>query len=220
MVIVYGLIAVVLAYLIGSIPFAYIVTRLATGRDIRKLGGGNVGARNTFREVGLWAAVIVAIFDVGKGVAAVILAHRLLGTPQVWEFGAPQLFLMAAAVAAVSGHMWSVYLKFDGGNGLAATVGVLAVLMSRELLIALALTLLLAVIIRNIVLSVNISLLSVPISAVILEGSWLAVVFPIILAIILVLNFIPTAQAALAEAGSKENLVAGLFRGDKAEKEV
>jgi len=65
--IITGLIAIVIAYLLGSINSAYIVTRLVTGKDIRQLGGGNAGGRNVFREVGFWAAVPVGIFDIGKG---------------------------------------------------------------------------------------------------------------------------------------------------------
>ncbi len=127
--IVNGAIALIVAYLLGSIPSAYIITRLATGKDIRQLGGGNVGAQNVFREVGWRAGIPVLIFDVGKGAAAVAIAY--------WLLGAPLLFLLAAGLAVVAGHMWSIFLRFTGGNGLATTIGVLSVLMTRELLIAL-----------------------------------------------------------------------------------
>ena len=193
-----GVIAVVIAYLLGSIPAAYITTRLRIGKDIRQLGGGNVGARNVYREVGLGAAIPVAIFDVGKGAAAVAIAH--------WVLGAPLLFVLAAGLAAVAGHMWSIYLKFTGGNGLSATIGVLAIVMPWELLIVLGLMLILTAITRNPVLSVNISLLSVPVSTWFLEKSWMLVVFSIALALILALHFLPTARAALAKAGNREKV--------------
>ncbi len=202
-----GVIAIIIAYLLGSIPSAYIVTRLETGKDIRQLGGGNVGARNVLHEVGLGVAIAVGIFDVGKGAAAVAIAY--------WLLGAPLLFVLGAGLAVVAGHIWSIYLKFTGGNGLATSIGVLSVLMTRELLIALAITVVFIVITRNPVLSVNISLLSVPVSAWFLEKSWLPVVFTIVLLLILVLNFLPTARAALVEAGSKENFVAELLRRNK-----
>ena len=112
--IVTGIIVIIIGYLLGSIPSAYIITRLLTGKDIRQLGGGNVGARNVFREVGLGPAIGVGIFDVGKGIAAVAIAYWLLGWPQLWSLGAPQVFALGAGVAAVAGHMWSVYLKFTG----------------------------------------------------------------------------------------------------------
>ncbi len=206
--IVTGIIALIVAYLLGSIPLAYIITRLRTGKDIRKLGGGNVGARNVFMEVGKGAGIAAGTFDVAKGAAAVAIAY--------WVLDAPPLFVLLAGLAAVAGHMWSIYLKFTGGNGLATTIGVLSVLMSRELLIVLAITIPLIVFTRNPVLSVNISLISVLISAWFLERSWLFVVFSIILALILVLHFLPTARAALAKAGSREKFVAELLRRNKA----
>jgi len=206
-----GVIGIIIAYLLGSIPSAYIITRLAKGKDIRQVGGGNVGTRNVFREVGLGAAIAVGIFDVGKGAAAVAIAY--------WLLDASQLFVLAAGLAAVVGHMWSIYLKFTGGNGLATTLGVLSVLMTRELLIALAVTTVLIVFTRNTILSVNISLFSVPISGWFLkENNWLFVVFSILLILIMILHFIPTAKAALAKAGSRENLFAELLRSNKAKK--
>jgi len=204
-----GIIAVIIAYLLGSIPMAYIVTRLATGKDIRQLGGGNVGANNVFREVGKWAGVGVGIFDVGKGVAAVAIAY--------WGLDAPQFFVLGAGLAVVVGHIWPVYLKFTGGNGLATSLGVLSVLMTRELLIAIGVTLVLFVVTSNIILSVNISLLTVPISGWFLEKSWPLVIFSLVLLLIMLLHFVPTAMAAVVKAGSRENFFAELLRRDKKE---
>jgi glycerol-3-phosphate acyltransferase PlsY len=212
--IVIGIIAIVIAYLLGSIPAAYIITRLRMGKDIRKLGGGNVGARNVFVEVGKAAGIGVAIFDVVKGAAAVAIAEWLLGGPKPFVPG-PGLFVLVAGLAAVAGHIWSIYLKFTGGNGLATALGILSLLMTKELLIALAITVLLVVVTRNPVLSVNLSLLSVPISGWFLEGQWLYVVFAIILIVMMVLHFLPVAKADFARAGSIENFVAELLRKKK-----
>ena len=206
-----GFVAIIIAYLLGSIPAAYIVTRLATGKDIRRLGSGNVGGNNVYRHVGLRAAIPVAIFDVGKGTAAVAIAHWLLDAP-LFE---PHLFVLLAAIAVVAGHTWSVYLKFSGGNGLSATIGALAIIMPWELLIVIALLLVLKVITRNLVLSVNISLLSVPISAWFLEREWMYVGFCIVLIIMLVLNFTPQIKADLAKAGSRRNLFNKFLRRGK-----
>jgi len=203
-----GLIAIIIAYLLGSINSAYIVTRLVTRKDIRQLGGGNAGGRNVFREVGLLAAIPVAIFDIGKGTASVAIAHWLLNVP-LFEI---HHFVLLAGLAAIAGHIWSIYLKFTGGNGLAATVGVLAILMPWALLVIFVIMFILTAITRNPVLSLNIGLLSMPVSAWFLEKSWLPVVFSIFVIIILVLNFIPTASAALAKAGSRRNLLAQLMR--------
>lgn len=203
-----GFISIIVAYLLGSIPAAYIVTRLATGKDIRRLGSGNVGGNNVFQEVGLRAAIPVAFFDVGKGTAAVAIAHGLLNVP-LFE---PHIFVLLSGIAAVAGHIWSIYLKFSGGNGLSATIGVLAILMPWELLIVCGLIILLSAITRNLVLSTNISLLSVPISAWFLEKEWLYIGFCIILIVMMVLNFIPTARAALVKAENRKNLIADLLR--------
>ena len=203
-----GFVSIIIAYLLGSINSAYIVTRLVTGKDIRQLGGGNAGGRNVFREVGLVAAIPVVIFDMGKGVASVAIAHWFVNVP-LFEM---HPFVLLAGTAAVAGHMWSVYLKFTGGNGLAAAIGVLAMIMPRELLIVLAIMIVLTVFTHNPVLSLNISLLSMPVSTWFLERLWLPVVFSIVLIVIMMLNFIPTARAALVKAEGRRNLFNQLLR--------
>jgi glycerol-3-phosphate acyltransferase PlsY len=206
-----GFVVIIIAYLLGSISAAYIITRLLTGKDIRRLGSGNAGANNVYRHVGLRAAIPVAILDVSKGTAAVAIAHWLLDTP----FFEPHLVVLLAGLAVVAGHIWSIYLKFSGGNGLSATIGALAIIMPWELLIVVALTLAIKVITRNLVLSINISLLSVPISAWFLEREWMYVVFCIALIIMLVLNFTPQIKADLAKAGGGRNLFNEFLRRGK-----
>lgn len=206
-----GFVAIIIAYLLGSIPAAYIVTRLVTGKDIRRLGSGNAGGNNVYLHVGLKAAIPVAIFDVGKGTAAVAIAHWLLGVP-LFE---PHLFVLLAGIAVVAGHTWSVYLKFSGGNGLSATIGALAIIMPWELLIVIALLLVLKVITHNLVLSTNISLLSVPISVWFLEKEWLYVGFCIVLIIMLVLNFVPQIRTDLAKTGGRRNFFSELLRKER-----
>jgi glycerol-3-phosphate acyltransferase PlsY len=206
-----GILAVIIAYLLGSINGAYIVTRLATGKDIRTLGGGNAGGRNVFRSVGLRAAVPVVIIDLGKGAGSVAIANWLLGVP-VYEL---HIFTCLAGLAAVAGHMWSVYLKFTGGNGLGASIGALSMLIPWSLLIVLGIMGLLSLFTRNPVLSLNIALLSLPVSAWFLHHNWLPVVFSVILILIMVLNFIPTAREAMAKAGSADSLRDDLLRKDK-----
>jgi glycerol-3-phosphate acyltransferase PlsY len=203
-----GIVAVIIAYLLGSINSAYIVTRLVTGKDIRQLGGGNAGGRNVFRSVGIWAAVPVAIFDMGKGTASVAIAYWLLDVPLFDT----NIFVLLAGIAAIAGHMWSVYLKFTGGNGLAAAIGALAILLPWELLIVFGIMLVLTAIIRNPVLSLNIGLLSLPVSSWFMEKELLPVLFTIVIIIMLILNFIPTARTALVKAGSKGRLFDQLMR--------
>ncbi len=108
------------AYLLGSFPSAYLMTRLFKGRDIRSLGSGNVGGMNTARNVGLVPGLLTGLLDLGKGMLAVYLARRL------WP-GDPYLPLWAA-VGCVIGHNWMVYIGFKGGKGLGVTIGALLLL--------------------------------------------------------------------------------------------
>ena len=206
-----GIIAIVAAYLLGSFPTGYVATRLFIGKDIRQLGSGNVGANNVFGQVGPMAGIAVGLIDVSKGAAAVAIAHTIVDIP-LFE---PGLYVVLAGLAAVLGHIWPIYLRFVGGNGLAVTVGTLIILMPLELGIFCALLLVLWAITRNLILSVYISMVSVPVSAWLLLKDWLYTGYGIILILVLVLAFLPTAKAALVKAGSKNNLFAELLRRDR-----
>jgi glycerol-3-phosphate acyltransferase PlsY len=113
------LLVLLYAYIIGSIPSAYIVTYLMTGKDIRRLGNGNMGAKNTFESVGKLAGAIVFLGDITKGVAAVAIARKMIGS----EAG-----VLLAGASAIVGHDFPFLLKFQGGQGMATTVGVFGAL--------------------------------------------------------------------------------------------
>jgi glycerol-3-phosphate acyltransferase PlsY len=121
------------AYFLGGIPFAYIITRLLSRSDIRSLGDGNVGAKNTFHSVGPVAGVIVGVADVAKGMLAVVLARTLTGSEEV---------ALASALSVVMGHDFSPFLRFQGGQGMAAMMGAFYLLFpvptSAALLVCLA----------------------------------------------------------------------------------
>lgn len=121
------LLIVLMAYLLGSIPFSYIVTRLVSRGDIRRLGDGNVGARNTSISVGYWAGVSVALLDIGKGALAVLLAQQLSDS---------EVVSLLAGAAAVVGHDFPIYLRFKGGQGMAALAGTFLVFMPSLILIS------------------------------------------------------------------------------------
>jgi acyl phosphate:glycerol-3-phosphate acyltransferase len=112
-------VALSLGYLVGSIPFAWLVGRLAIGVDVRQAGSGNVGAANVLRTGGVTVAVCVLILDMAKGAASVLWAARLT----TGEAG-PAL----AGLAAVVGHIYPVWLRFRGGKGVATAAGVFSVL--------------------------------------------------------------------------------------------
>jgi len=104
------------AYLLGSIPFGLLVVKARGGPDIRSTGSGNIGAANVARTAGALAGVLTLVLDAGKGYLAVWLAGRWTGGNFHW--------MMAAAVAAVVGHMFPVWLRFKGGKGVATGLGV------------------------------------------------------------------------------------------------
>ena len=106
------------AYLIGSIPVAYIFGRVLKGLDIREHGSGNMGATNAFRVLGKGPGTIVLILDIVKGVIPVTLLANAFGL-------ADPLSLVIIAVAVVAGHNWPVFLGFKGGKGMATSLGVL-----------------------------------------------------------------------------------------------
>lgn len=203
-----GIIVILIGYLLGSINSAYIITRLVKGEDIRKLGGGNAGGRNVFRSVGLWAAVPVIIWDLGKGAGSVAIAYWLLDVP-IYDVN---IYVLLTGIAAIAGHMWSVYLKFTGGNGLAAAIGALVMIIPWSLLIVFGIMGVLSLLTKNPVLSLNIALLSLPVSSWFLENEWLLVYFSITIIIMMILNFVPTARVALADAGGMQHLVRQLLR--------
>jgi glycerol-3-phosphate acyltransferase PlsY len=118
------------AYVIGSLPFSFLVARAFGVGDVRRVGSGNVGATNVMRSAGRVAGALALVLDVGKGAAATALAGRLApGDPRL-----PAL----AAVAAVVGHMYPVWLRFEGGKGVATGLGAFAPLVPRATALALA----------------------------------------------------------------------------------
>jgi glycerol-3-phosphate acyltransferase PlsY len=110
-----SVLSIIIAYLLGAIPFAYIAGRWKKGMDIRHTGGGNVGATNVLREVGTGAGLLVLAADILKGALAVFVAK--------W-FGVSTLIIFIAGLAAVIGHNWSIFIGFGGGKGGATTIGV------------------------------------------------------------------------------------------------
>lgn len=112
------IIGIILSYLIGSIPTAYIFGKLYKGIDIREHGSGNVGATNVFRVLGKIPGIIVLILDILKGLIVIVLVSPVLNLNN-------DLSLIFLAMAVVSGHNWTVFLKFKGGKGIATSLGVL-----------------------------------------------------------------------------------------------
>ncbi len=111
------LLVAVLAYLVGGIPFSYIAGKLAQGIDLRQHGSGNLGASNTYRILGGRIALVVLGLDILKGLVPVVVASRFdIPGEEPWH-------AIAAAAGAVLGHLFSPYLKFSGGKGIATSAG-------------------------------------------------------------------------------------------------
>lgn len=127
------IIAVLVAYFIGSIPFALMLARRSSAQDLREVGSGNLGAANVARVSGVRVGVLVALLDMAKGAASVLLAQRLNGSPAGCA---------AAGLAVIVGHVYPVWLQFRGGKGVATAGGVFAVLTPLAAAPALALFLL------------------------------------------------------------------------------
>ncbi|MFC2040759.1 glycerol-3-phosphate acyltransferase [Chloroflexota bacterium] len=140
------------AYLLGSVPAAYLIARWRRGIDIRKYGSGNVGASNVLAIVSKWWSIPVTVFDIGKGALAVWVAQLL-------ELGAAQQ--VTAGIATVIGHNWPVFLRFRGGRGIFTTLGVIAMLSPKLGLITLVLAYSLAPL-RQLSLGVFLALVSLP----------------------------------------------------------
>ncbi len=126
---------VTIAYLLGSIPFGYLIVRATQGHDIRETGSGGTGATNVSRRAGKGAGVVTLALDALKGAVAVLIAKLILGLPLVGLAGhlgesqqAVYWWVAAAAVAVIFGHMFPVWLGFRGGKGVATGVGVFLVL--------------------------------------------------------------------------------------------
>jgi len=112
------IIGILLSYLIGSIPTAYIFGKMLKGIDIREHGSGNVGATNVFRVLGKKPGIIALLLDILKGIVAVVIVSDMLGLTEV-------IHRVILAIVVVCGHNWTIFLKFKGGKGIATSFGVL-----------------------------------------------------------------------------------------------
>lgn len=114
------------AYLIGGIPFGYLLVRLKSGEDVRTMGSGNIGATNVMRTTGRWLGVLTLLLDMIKGTAAVWLADSLTSGSTLW--------MSLAALAVMAGHAFPISLRFHGGKAVATFIGAFAWLTPAPML--------------------------------------------------------------------------------------
>jgi glycerol-3-phosphate acyltransferase PlsY len=126
--------AIIIAYLLGSIPFGYLIVRSTRGADVRETGSGGTGATNVSRLAGKKAGVFTLILDALKGAAAIVVAETIFGLPIFavsGRAGSPEdayWWVAAAGIVVILGHIFPVWLRFRGGKGVATGVGVFLML--------------------------------------------------------------------------------------------
>lgn len=176
----YNVIAVVVSYLIGSIPMGVIVSR-SQGVNIQEHGSGNIGATNVWRTLGLLPGLIVLALDMGKGVAAIMIGRYLGGVETE----------LLASFSALCGHSWSLFLRFRGGKIVATGAGVLLAISPMATLIALVVLLTTVGISRYVSLGSMLAAISVPISFYVLNLDKLYILFGIILMLFIIYKHRP-----------------------------
>lgn len=169
---------VIIAYLLGSIPFGYLIVRATEGGDIRATGSGGTGATNVSRRAGISAGVITLVLDALKGAAAVVVAGWVLNVPLVHltpsvltgevfgnsglSFHQAYWCLWGAAIAAIVGHMFPVWLGFRGGKGVATGVGVFLILTQGAVAFAGVIFILIVLVTRYVSLGSIIAAVTIP----------------------------------------------------------
>jgi glycerol-3-phosphate acyltransferase PlsY len=151
------LLGLVVAYLIGGIPFGYLLVRLKTGEDVRSMGSGNIGATNVLRTSGRMVAVATLVLDIAKGFFAVWLMAWLTHDSAVWT--------SLAALAVMAGHAYPVVLKFQGGKAVASFLGAFLYLTPIPLLATLVVFVIVVAVTRHISMGSIIAAASLPLAA-------------------------------------------------------
>lgn len=155
------LIVIAVGYLLGSIPFGFLLMKFVRGEDIRLTGSGNIGATNVARSGAKGLGIATLVLDALKGLLAVGFAWWL-----AHSYGVPPLaYMAAAALAAVVGHVFPVWLKFKGGKGVATALGVFILLFPKALLVALAVFILIVVTTRLVSLGSILAAIAFPVAA-------------------------------------------------------
>ncbi|MGQ9642395.1 MAG: glycerol-3-phosphate 1-O-acyltransferase PlsY [Ignavibacterium sp.] len=165
---------IVLSYLVGSIPTSIIISKAVKGIDIRNYGSGNAGGTNVMRVLGWKHGVLVIILDALKGAIAVVLVARLhygvLPFQNVSPFDDFTLVQIIAGISAVIGHIWTVFAGFRGGKGIATALGMLLMIITVDMLIAVGIFLIVVSISRYVSLGSIVSAMAVPLSMIFREN--------------------------------------------------
>ena len=170
-----NLIAIVtLSYLVGSIPTSIIVSKAARGIDIRDYGSGNAGGTNVMRVLGWKHGVLVILLDALKGVIAVVVVTRIFMGSMPFNNATPfddfTLVQIIAGIAAVAGHVWTVFAGFKGGKGIATALGMLLMISTVDMLIAVGAFIIVVSISKYVSLGSIVGAIVVPLALVVREN--------------------------------------------------
>ena len=190
--------AVIIGYLLGSIPFAYIAARLVKRVDIRKVGGGNIGALNVMREIGTAAGIGVLIADIAKGALAVLIAQWL---------DVSLIVVFIAGFAAVVGHSWPIFLKFSGGRGGATTLGVLSALAPIAFAISFGVIVIIVLVTSNFRLAMGVGFVLMPFIIWGFGGELRLIVYSVALPFFTGLRAAPVIIRSLTSAEDRKSLI-------------
>lgn len=165
---------IILSYLIGSIPTSIIISRAAKGIDIREHGSGNAGGTNVMRVLGWKHGTLVILLDALKGVLAVVIVARLHYGSMPFENATPfddfTLVQIIAGISAVIGHIWTVFAGFKGGKGIATALGMLLMIVTVDMLIAIGVFLLVVTFSRYVSLGSLAGAVAVPLTLIVREN--------------------------------------------------
>jgi glycerol-3-phosphate acyltransferase PlsY len=192
-------VALVIGYLLGSIPSAYIAGRLKKGIDIREVGGGNMGALNVIHQVGTVVGYTVWLADMAKGSLAILIAQ--------W-FNLPLPWVFATGFAAVVGHNWPVFLRFRGGKGAATIMGIFLILIPAEFGISFAIIAIIVFLTSNPALGLGIGLACLPLIIKIFNNPDILLVYSITLMAFLFTRYL---LAGLKRSRAGTNITKGLI---------
>ena len=170
------IVALAVAYLVGSIPSAYIAGCLTKGKDIRQEGDRNPGAENAYRTIGAKVGLAVGAVDIGKGAVAILVAKGLTGSTGVE---------MAAGAAVIAGHNWPIFLQLRGGRGAASAVGVFMVLIPIPAVPLSLASLALLRVTKSATVSIGLIMIPMPFLALITGASYYVVAYTVGLPILI-----------------------------------
>jgi len=206
MLTVENILALVLAYLIGSIPTAVWIGQLFYKIDVREYGSGNAGATNTFRVLGKKAGIPVLLFDVVKGVIAVLLAYVF--STELPESARFVNFQLALGVSAVIGHVFPVYVGFRGGKGIATLLGIMIAIHYQAASMALLVFLVVFLVTRYVSLGSMSAAISFPFIVIVVFKSAIPslIIFSLFISIMVLITHQKNIERLIRKEESKANL--------------